>query len=197
MFTLFRLYFHFENTLPYDASWSKQLRKVVIYRIDTIYYGFIGAYFAYYCKYLWLKYKKMSFVLAIILFVSTHIYIWINDMQPSISSFFFNVMYLALVATSILLTLPVFSSWNKQFWFSKIITKISLWSYALYLVNYSIVLLTIQHFIDVSEMNYLSKSILITLFWGISFWFSYLLYTKYEQPMMNLRDSKNVRNRFV
>lgn len=197
MFTAFRLYFHYENTLPQDASWSKHLRKVVIYRIDTIYYGFIGAYLAYYFKHIWLRFKRVSFVIGFVLFVSTHLYIMINDLQPNTSSFFFNVLYLSLVSISILLTLPVFSTWTKQFKLSKIITKISLWSYALYLVNYSIVLLTLQHFMDVSEMSYISKSLVVIMFWVISFWLSYVLYAKYEKPMMDLRDSLKVRKRFT
>ena len=130
------------------------------------------------------------------MFFSIHIFILINKLEPSVDSFFFNNIYLPLLAVSILLFFPLFSSWKKGNIFKSIITKISIWSYSIYLINYSIVLLTMLYFIDVSKLNIVLKILLLIAFWVITFVLSYILYSKFEKPMMNFRDSKLITNRF-
>jgi len=193
-----RYYFHNSiiNSIVEDNSWSKSLRKVVVYRIDSIYYGFIGAYFAYYFAKHWNRLKNMFSVLGVLMFFSIHTFILIQKIEPSVDSFFFNNIYLPLLALSILLFFPLFSTWKNGNIFKSIITKISIWSYSIYLINYSIVLLTLNHFIDVGKLNIILKVIVLIAFWTITFVASYLLYSKFEKPMMNFRDSKLITNRF-
>jgi len=195
----FAFHFNLQNSgLPIEnLSWSKSFRKVAIYRIDTIYYGFIGAYLAYYYKSIWLRFRAHSFVLGVILFLITHIYIYKNNLEPTLDSLFFNGYYLVIVFISILLLFPVFSTWKKGRFFTKIITKISIWSYAIYLINYSIVLLTIKELVVVSDLNTIQKIILLIAFWAITFLLSFLLYNLYEKPFTQLRDSKRIKNYFT
>ena len=195
---LLRINFHtnMSNLNGEELSWSKSLRKVVVYRIDSIYYGFIGAYIANYCSALWIKFKTQSFVAGILLFLLIHVYIYIQNLDPSISSFYFNNLYLPFLAISILLFFPVFSTWKKGRIGVSLITKISIWSYSIYLINYSIVLLSIQYFIDVEQLNLVGKLGVLLFFWIISFLCSFLLYSKFEKPLMNLRDSKWITDRF-
>ncbi|NNL83427.1 MAG: acyltransferase [Winogradskyella sp.] len=184
--TLNRFWFH-ENAIE-GMSWSNSLRKVVVYRIDSIYYGFIGAYLSLYAQHFWGAYKWTSFIFGALLFTVVHAVITIIGIRPSVESMFFNIMYLPLVSISILLTFPVFSNWVKKPSWSKIITNISQWSYALYLVNYSIILLSIQQIVKVEAQNIVAKLLLLVLFWALSFFMAFLLYVYYEKPMMDLRD---------
>jgi len=196
-FTISRFVFHSNYTIiPDEIQWSKTLRKVVVYRIDSIYYGFLGAFISYYYSKFWIQYKWINFGLGAGLFLGLHFYIFRNQLNPDAFSMFFNVYYLALVSLSILLVFPVFSTWKETKFLSKPITNISLWSYSIYLVNYSIVLLGIKHYIDVSFLNYLEKGLLLLLFWILTFVISYLLYNYFEKPILKYRESISLTKSF-
>ncbi len=179
-----------------DFSWSKSLRKVVVYRIDSIYYGFIGAFFAFYYSNTWVRYRYISLIIGVFLFIGIHLLILFNQLNPDSFSTFFNVYYLALLSISILLTFPMFSNWQSSQFLSKTITNISLWSYSIYLINYSIVLLSIQHFTKNLELTYVGKFGVLFLYLVITFVLSYLLFTFFEYPILKFRDSKRYKRWF-
>lgn len=190
--TIHRFIFDVHLTkIPEHLSWSKILRKVVIYRIDSIYYGFLGAFFAFYFTKSWKQLKWLSFGFGVFLFVIIHLNIFSNQLNPDHFSTFFNIYYLPLVSISILLTFPVFSNWKKHVLLTPLITKISLWSYSIYLINYSIVLLTIRQFIDIDQVSLIAKFSILVLYWILTFAFSYLLFTFFEYPLIKFRNSIN------
>ncbi|MDX1470610.1 MAG: hypothetical protein R3213_03865, partial [Flavobacteriaceae bacterium] len=65
---------------------------------------------------------------------------------------------------------------------------ISLTSYALYLVNYSLILLTLQYFFNISSFTFLGKMALLVVYLAASFLSAHLLYSYFEKPVMQLRD---------
>ena len=83
---------------------------------------------------------------------------------------------------------PLCSSWVSGGLLKKTITSISVLSYAVYLINYSIVLLTIQYFIDLEDTSNLIKFSVLILFWFLTFCLSYVLYVFFEKPTTDLRD---------
>lgn len=186
---LLRYKFHLGHYSQVNQDWSKLVRKVVVYRIDSIYYGFIGAYMAFHFNLYWRKYKVQAFALGLFIFFGMHGVIFMKSIQPETTSLFFNVFYLPLISISLLLLFPVLSSWNSKVVLSKTITNISLWSYSLYLINYSIVLLSIQYFIDVELESSSIKFIILIGFWAISFILSFLLYKFYEKPLTKYREA--------
>ena len=193
--TLNRIYFDL-NLSETTAEWSASLRKVVIFRLDSIYYGFIAAYIFKYMPSNWEKYRYMSAFAGGLLFLLMHFYIFYTGIKPNIEYTFFNVFYLPLLSLSILLLFPVLYQIKIKGFLNTIITKISLWSYSLYLVNYSIVLLTMQYFIKIDDLSLITNVFCLLVFWIISFILAFLLYTFYEIPFTKLRDSKFIRKRF-
>lgn len=192
-----RFLFDFNVTiLPENFSWSKSLRKVVVFRLDSIYYGFLGAFFGFYYTNLWLRFRYVSFIIGGILFVVTHVYILINKLNPDSFSTFFNVYYLSLLAISIVLTFPMFSNWKSNKVLLKPITNISLWSYSIYLINYSIVLLSLQRYIQISELSLIGKFGVLLLYLALTFVLSYLLFTFFEYPILKFRDSGRYKRWF-
>ncbi|MDO5981801.1 acyltransferase family protein [Flavivirga spongiicola] len=187
--TFLRINYHTNHDIISHHDWSKHIRKVVIYRIDSIYYGFLAAFLAQVFHSAWNNYKKWFLVLGILLFIGLHSCVFLFNMQPENSQLFFNVFYLPLLSISLLLFFPFFSSWKTGGPFKNTITKISVLSYALYLINYSIVLLTIQNFISVEGTPLVIKFLILLLYWFLSFGLSYLLFKYFERPMTNLRDS--------
>lgn len=194
--TCFRIYYHYNNTIDIYENWSQNIRKVVIYRLDSIYYGFIGSYFALNFSSIWQRYKSLFFSIGILLFLGTHVFIFINDLQPDNFSLFFNIFYLPIVSISILLLFPVFSNWKKGKVLKHQITSISILSYGVYLINYSLVLLTIKYFIDIDEVTFFVKLIILVLYWYVTFFLAFVLYKYFEKPFTDLRDSKFIKEKF-
>jgi len=194
--TCFRYNFHLTHFISSDHYWSQQLRKVVVYRVDSIYYGFLGAYIAMYFKTKWEQYKKVCFYLGVVLFFGMHTLIFLYDIRPENTSFFYNMVYLPLVSLILLLFFPMATFFKTGGFLKTQITKISVLSYAVYLINYSLILLTIQYFIDLSQATFLFKAFVLLIYWIATFFFSYLLFVYFELPMTQLRDSEFFKRNF-
>ena len=193
---LARLLFYFENDISSYKAWSHQVRKVVVYRIDSIYYGFFAAYLFSKCRLLWNRYKTSTFICGLILFFVMHGFIFIFNCQPQTHPLFYTVFYLPLLSISLLLLFPVFSNWEKGTVFKKQITFISLISYALYLLNYSLILLPLQRIFNIETFSSIEKVMILMFYWGASFFFSYILYTYFEKPIMSFRNSRFINKYF-
>ncbi len=195
--TYLRIRYHNNHNLENFEAWSHNIRKVVIYRIDSIYYGFIGAFAAINYASIWRNYKKIFFIVGLLLFTVTHLFILLNDAQPSSFPLFYNIFYLPLISISLLLLFPMFTNWKTGSVLKKQITYTSILSYGIYLINYSLILLTIQYFIDIENVSIFMKLSLLVLFWTLTFYISYLLYRFFEKPMTDLRDSQRVKSFFA
>ena len=194
--TYLKYNFYIQNQLISDVSWSHEFRKVVIYRIDSIYYGFLAAYIFMYFKSLWDLYKIKVFWLGSILFFGMHFLIFIFDFRPENAAFFYNIFYLSLVSVSLLLFFPFALTLKANSFIISIITKISVLSYAIYLINYSLVLLTIQFFIDVASLSIGLKILVLLLYLTLTYLASLFLYICFEKPTTNMRDSAYIKQRF-
>lgn len=192
-----RLFFYFEHDVTSYKDWSSQIRKVVVYRIDSIYYGFLAAYIASKFRLVWNRYKGVAFTLGIIIFVVMHGVIFLLDIQPQTQPLFYIVFYLPILSISLLLFFPVFSNWNEGTILKKGVTRISLLSYALYLVNYSLVLRPIQNTFNIETFSGEEKLAVLAFYWILSFFFAYILYVYFEKPIMNWRNSPLIRKYFL
>lgn len=187
LFLITKIWLHITNLgVAENFNWSHSFRKVVITRIDSIYYGFIGAYLSFYHSKFWRKINKLTLVLGIVMFVSIHFYLFKSALNPNAYLLFYNVFYLPLLSVNILLFFPFFSTYKSKN--NKVVVNISLWSYSLYLVNYSIVLLTIKQFIFVSDLSGLNKFLILLSYWVLSFMLAYLMFNYFEKPILKFRD---------
>ncbi|TXD84235.1 acyltransferase [Subsaximicrobium wynnwilliamsii] len=178
------------------SDWSQHIRKVVIFRIDSIYYGFIGAYVAYTFKSFWETHRIKLFFTGALLFITVHACILLFQIQPQHANLFYTVFYLPLVSVSILLLFPLCSSWRDRTIFEKQITKISILSYGLYLVNLSLILLPLQLWLKSMTTSIGFNFVILAVYWVLSFVFAQLLYRYYEKPMTDLRDSRRIKSYF-
>lgn len=177
-------------------DWSRHIRKVVVYRVDSIYYGFMGAYAAFKFKDWWHSQKWRLFVMGVILFLVGHTCMFLFHVRPEEASLFYSVFYLPLVSVSLLLLFPVFSNWKSGSFLEASITRISVLSYALYLINFSIILLPLQGLIRVLEPSLFLKVTILISYWVLSFVGANVLYRFYEKPFLDLRDHKQILNFF-
>lgn len=155
-----------------DYETFKNIVFAVVYRFDSLMYGMLGAYIAYYFPKFWVRYKNITFVLFILLFASNYI---LKEMIES-SDYHTKAHLFSLTSLTIMLSLPYFSNLkttNSKFLVP--ITYISLISYSLYLAN-SIVVQKIEKLIDWEFIiNYSNNTLSLPINWTFALVFNYLL----------------------
>lgn len=177
---LFKIQFYYTVEIVTYNEWSSQFRKVVIYRLDAIYFGFIMVYLM--NRYTFFKAKRhLFFLFSFFSFVLLHIDIVLLDILPQDYKWFYSICYLPLISISIAMAFPYFLQLKSNKTLINCITYISTRSYAIYLVNYSLVLLTIKYFFKPS----LSA---LVLYLCITFILAEVLYRCIEIPFLKLRN---------
>ena len=169
---------------------DSNIRKVVVFRLDSLMYGVIGAYFFRFQKNSWIKFKNICLVSSLVILLYLTVY-WRT--KPSLA--FLAVYQYNLESLATLLSLPYLSELKsiKFKFITFIITFISIISYSMYLLNYSVVqcrLLPLS--MSFFGLNGLTGKYLIVLtyimYWVYVLFGSFILYKYFEKPMMDLRN---------
>jgi len=191
IFGLIRYYFNQTHIIHNLSDWNEKLRKVTIYRLDAIYYGFIAFYVV-------RNYtisdtlKRLCFNIGLTILLTLHIFIFALGINVEEFPFFFNVLFLPLNSIAICLLLPFLTALQfRSMLFTKWITLISVISYSIYLLHYTIILHLFKVFFPSDHLVGLSLGLYTVTYWIITFIFSYLLYKYFESPMTRLREVKN------
>jgi len=185
--TLYRLYKTSMLPSMEGATYDADIRKEVVTRMDSIMYGFLGAYLSHYRVAVWEKWKNGFFITGLLLLFGSR---WVYSLNEYYALF----GYTTVQSIGTLLLLPKLNSiiTGKGIIY-RAVTFISIISYSLYLVHYTIVLrIIIPGIMRITGMDY-EKNIIHSvigylLFWSIAIAISYLLYRFYEKPMMDLRE---------
>lgn len=196
--TLFRFY-RFKNISANVLSdfniweWDLIFRKQVFTRLDSLMFGVLGAFCQYYYNDHFLRYKKTLLCSGLFLFVAIKYFV----ITP-VGSLYFCVFSFSVTSFATLLLLPFLSDFrtNKTTLIHKSITKISLISYSMYLVNLSIVQFWILNKIpwDVFHINL--KVIPVAkyfLYWFLTVSISMVIYKYFEVPITKLRDNATIK----
>ena len=196
--TAFRYYRFSTVELETAKSFDDLFRRQVITRLDSLMYGIIGAFALFYYRDFWFKYKKTALILGIVLMVGLRAFS-IMGLNP-LRGLFNCVFSFSVTSTGTLLLLPYLSDLKrgKGFVF-KALTRISLISYSMYLVNFSLVLKQLLRRLDLRTLMGDSALTVFTeyvLFWILTIVLSTLIYKYFEIPTMNLRDAAWVKRWF-
>lgn len=191
--------FRFFRYLNYDfetiSQWDRAFRKQVITRLDSLMFGVIGAYLQFYWKELWQKYKLPLFAIGLVMLFGERLLFSFGYIP--VTSFYKCVLSFSVVSFGTLLLLPFFSSIKTgKGILHRWITTISLISYSMYLIHYSLINFFIMkkiNLIEVSEFGFLFSVFKYSLYWFLTIAGSILLYKYFEIPTTNLRDSKTVK----
>lgn len=170
--------------------WSHTFRKVVIYRLDSIYFGFILVYLMDTFSDFFYRNKRLLLIIGLGIFAIAHLAMFVMDVLPQTHLWFYSFFYLPLVLASLAFLFPYFVVLNAGNKFKQVILFISTRSYALYLVNYSLILLNMQLFINIAEQSLFMKLVLVGVFLSLSVIMSNIIFIYFEQPILNYRDRK-------
>ena len=166
-----------------DGFWlDVHFRKVVLTRLDAIGFGVLMAYLSFYFNSFFNKIKWVSFLLGccfIILLMSV-------SHEPN--SFYSKTIYFTFISFSASLFIPLANSvksFKWQFW-GKAISHVSMLSYAMYLINLSLVAsFFATYFMPTNKLENLTY---FSLYWALVIVISYLIYRFFEKPITDLRD---------
>jgi peptidoglycan/LPS O-acetylase OafA/YrhL len=168
---------------------DSSFRKQVITRLDSLMFGVIGAFILYYYPLIWKRYAKQLFFIGILL-------LYAGFLQYLFG--YFGLTYTCVFSYSLesigfLCLFPCVSQLiTGKGWIYHIITYISVVSYSIYLINYSIVKYYIIGYFDRHLFKNISGSYLpfvqYFVFWVITIFASILLYKYFEKPMTDLRE---------
>ncbi len=187
---LLKTKYYFSAEINSYNDWSASFRKVVIYRIDSIYIGFLVVFVVQKYSEITERFKFYLLIVGILIFILIHFLIYRLNLTPQTNLGFYVFVYLQTVILSLALLFPYFSTLNHSGIFFKPIKFISVNSYSIYLVNYSIVLLGMQEIFDVSTNSIFQRVGLIFLFLMVTVIFSNIIYRYFELPILKYRDRK-------
>jgi len=168
-------------------EWDSSLRKIVIFRIDSIIYGVLVAYLHFYFKSIIFRIKNWCFLIGVIGIVFQTFLFKFHVLEFS-NSFYSRVLFFPLFSIFICFIIPFMYYYKskKNFKINVWVTRISLWSYSIYLIHQTlIVFLFNKFFITTRWYEDIIKFILI---WVVSICLSYFLYSFIEKPILDKRN---------
>ncbi|WP_223549183.1 acyltransferase [Aestuariivivens sp. NBU2969] len=199
LFLVSKLLYHVKAVDTYQSLelWNSNLKPIVVYRLDSIFYGFILVYYFNKYKKRIEKLKDLLFFLGIFLIGLLFIIMPMMGISIEKIPFYWNVMLLPLNSIAICFLLPKFYFLNVPLpWLSEIIKNISIYSYAMYLLHYTFVLYLMQLFVGFSNLSMLECIVCTLIYLIITYLFSKAVYNYFEKPMTNLRDDLRIKNIF-
>ncbi|MEI7595293.1 MAG: acyltransferase [Bacteroidota bacterium] len=164
-----------------SSIWAGQnAHGIVIYYIDAIAYGILGAYIKFYYSNIWKKTKAFNFIIGLLI-IFFMLYFDKSDWGN-----YNKVFSPPLIYIGILLILPFADSIKVgNRYLVQVITHISIISYSMYLINLALVAAVIRdNFMPIGYNPLLTY----TIYWIVVILLSTLLYKFYEKPIMDLRD---------
>jgi len=173
-----------------SLSWDASIRKVVVYRLDALMMGVLGAYLQARRPDAWARARRGGAALGGVLFAAAVALYFALDRNRS---FFAKTFYFNLTSLSVFCFLPALDAWRDAggaaaAW----VRRISLWSYSLYLCQLPVATLLIAGFGDPETMGRAfgvgHAVALSAAFLTLSIAVAALVYTGFERPAMNLRE---------
>jgi peptidoglycan/LPS O-acetylase OafA/YrhL len=187
-----KIYYQLTTANVSITQWNVSLKAVVLYRLDSIFIGVLCSWI--YCNFksFWHVNKHVFFVIGVCIFIFQFVAIGYFRLLIDTHPILWNVFYLPLVSVAVACFLPFLSDWKVETSFiARPVLFISLVSYAVYLLHYSVVLQLLKHYIVYDSHSYVQLFGFIGAYVFITFFLSYLLYRFYEKPMMDLRDNNS------
>lgn len=185
---ILKIKFYFEADITTYKDWSSEFRKVVIYRLNAIYIGFLLVYIMRQFPDFFKKFRLALLFFGLLVFGGVHIIIYSMNLQPQTHSAFYVFVYLSLIILSFALLFPFAVHMKRLVHFDKLVHFVSTRSYAIYVTNFSAILLSIQHvFLNYPQSIFLS-SMLCLLYLILTVSLSNLIYVYFEKPILRFRN---------
>lgn len=189
VFLFFKISYHIYTSNTTLNQWNISLKAVVIYRLDSILYGVLASWI--YCNYpnFWKKHTVSALAIGCFGLLFVFFVIGKLSLPEATLDAFLNTIYLPIVSILISLFLPFLSQWKQEkSFFKKPIVFISLISYSIYLLHYSVILQLMKHFVSVDDLSQNEHYLFTFIYLFVTILLSLFLYLFFEKPIMDLRE---------
>jgi peptidoglycan/LPS O-acetylase OafA/YrhL len=161
--------------------WDVQFRKTVLTRLDTVIWGVLMALIYVYYEKVFRLIRWPAFAIGLALLIFNMLSSYDAD-TLYMKSFYFVVNSLGAA-----LLLPLLNSWktSKQTLVVRTFTRISIISYAIYVLHFGLILQVIAT--QFPSEDKIHNTMMYLLYLGLTFALSEILYRFYEKPFTNLR----------
>jgi peptidoglycan/LPS O-acetylase OafA/YrhL len=174
-----------------EELWDNVFRKQVLGRLDGIMFGVLAAYVYHYKPAAWNRFPKVFLIIGCLLFLSSKFLLPVLMPKIGIFQAVFSFTFNSIAAICLL---PFLSKYKPRPGFiPSVITFVSVHSYAMYLINLSLIQTWILRKIPWSlfiESRAWKGGIRYLLYWCLVIGIAHLIYTYFETPMTKLRDRK-------
>lgn len=191
LFIFFKVLYHYNTPTTTLDQWNLSLKSVMIYRLDAIFIGVLCAWISINYEKKWAKVKLSSLVIGSSIMMFMYFGMGFFKILPETYPFIWNVVYLPLTSLSIGFFVPFFSQLETSMVIiKKPIEFISKISYSIYLLHYSVILQLVMLFVNREKTSLFQFHLITVCYLITTVIVSYLFYSIYEKPMMDLRDKK-------
>jgi peptidoglycan/LPS O-acetylase OafA/YrhL len=183
--------FHYDSTTSNTTlmQWNVALKSVVIYRLDSIFTGVAFGWLSLNHTGHWMRFRFLYAVAGFLILAFFSVGIGYFGITIEEHRIFWNVLYLPVLSVGIAMFLPLLSQWKTANRTIAVpVTFISLISYSIYLLHYSIVLQSMKQIVSTELLSPIRLLLFVFSYIGITLVLSYILFRFYEKPMMDLRD---------
>ncbi|RZV69930.1 MAG: acyltransferase [Flavobacteriaceae bacterium] len=197
IFIITKCVYNSNDTIKDMIFWNVNLKAMTIYRIDAIYYGVLAAWLSMVFPKNWSRFKWLFLMIGGVIFVGMNIMITLKQIFIESHSFFWNVLYLPLNSIAIAFTLPLLFNIKSAAKPMLIpVTYISVISYSMYLLHYSVVLRLMKQYFPSEGLSKFGTMSYVLIYFLLTIVLSYILYRLFERPMMDIRDKESIKQRF-
>lgn len=199
--SIFLVLFFFATKIAYYVStqlesqslklWNSNLKAIVIYRMDAVFYGFVLVYILNRYKKIFFQNKNKLLVIGVSLCFLVIILIPLMGVNIQEYPFYWNVLYLPLNSIGICLMFPHFYFLKKpDRRIASLVKGVSLYSYAMYLLHYTFILYVIRLYFNFENFSFIERLICAIIYVLLTYTLSRTVYIYFEKPITNLRDSR-------
>ena len=170
-------------------QWNVSLKSVVLYRLDSIFIGVFCSWIYSSRYFFWIKNKLFFVCFGTLIFGFLFAGIGYFGLFIETNAAFWNVIYLPLVSVAVACFLPFLSEWKEEkSLINKPIAFISIISYSIYLLHYSVILQLMKYYASTAITTYFGLYTFAFLYILITVLVSSIFYRFYEKPMTDIRD---------
>lgn len=170
-----------------SGEWDLLFRRQVVTQFDSLMFGVLAAWWHHYHLPSWNSIARASLVLALTGFATLRLVLYVAGDAPA--GFYKQVLHFPTIAALTLLTLPFLSSFRvRSGWLVRIVTAVSILSYSMYLVNFSLIRNWLLPKLG-ERWPVLNAGLPgLAFFWMLTLVLSWVIYRSYEAPLTRLRE---------
>lgn len=158
--------YNYNDDVQTIAHWTSHLRTVVIYRIDTVFYGVLAFYISKSKPKLWKNMRYIGVFMASFLFFGLNYIVPFKGVFIEVYPTFWNVWFLTIYPMVAVFMLPLMSQITSQSnsTFVRAITLLSAWSFIIFMVYNELVLRLLNYYLPVENLSKFDSVVYIVVY---------------------------------